>query len=878
MKQEYTKFTLLIFCSMLLCSNSLFSQGFENVFLKAEIEHFSQDDDMMVGSVIVIDYNNDGYDDILMIGGNNYPTRLFRNNPQAYETIPYDYKNMFTDVSDLLEDIELYFTMGGGVFDYNNDGWSDLFITTGRGDPSLVYKNEGGTFTEVGDDLGFIKTNQSTSVSFGDVNKDGWIDVYVSNYFEDKQNNNCLANLFYINRQGNRFDELSFSYSVNDKGCGLAASFSDYDNDGDVDLLVANDFGQSFTSNAIYRNEYPVAIFNDVKTQVGFDEAIFGMGIEGGDYDNDGDLDYYATNLGENYFYDNQNGQIFIERGKELDIDNTYAQPGNENSGFAVSWGINWFDYDLDMDLDLHVANGYLLPLPDLNVDIVDNNRLFRNDGKGKKFVEVTEEMGLMSPGLDRGSAQIDFDKDGDMDLLTTITRPEDYAYGYQDNEWFKLMENKQNTGRSWLNIKLKGTTVNSLAIGSRVSVYTDSVRQIREVTSGGGGYMSQSTRVLNFGLMDYDEVDSIVVNWMGSDIKTRLYNIPTKQYIDIVQPYYDTVNVELCYGESMFDRVWKESSFHYESKPSISGADSNIVYKVEVFPPDSLTAEVGLCHGESFLDEIWEEAGEKYITYINRNGCDSVVKYVVDLIPSTEQTTDTSICYSSYFLGKQYISDTTVTMNLKNELGCDSIINYNVTVLEAPNYTEHFNVCYGDIFKGKIIIKQEIFSNRFTSEQNCDSVHSIVVTPLQESRFRDSLYLDYGDSYKGKIWEEDGLYSEKIDGGAFNGCDSLFIVDVFVTKTDVYNTKYDNKLNIKVVPNPFESISYVEFEIDDPTGLKVELVNQIGKSIALNYNANAGLNKIKLDSKELKLNSGVYFLKITTLYNTYVTKIIKGK
>ncbi|MER3329449.1 MAG: CRTAC1 family protein, partial [Candidatus Kapaibacterium sp.] len=358
---------------------------------------------------------------------------------------------------------------------------------------SLVYRNVNGKFEEVGYALGFRETFQSTSVSFADVNLDGWVDVYVANYFEDNSNQVCLPNSLYISHGGEFFTEESAKYGVNDNGCGLAISFSDFDNDGDMDIFVANDFGQNFSSNALYRNDYPEKRFTNVKDQYGFNQAILGMGVDAGDYNNDGWFDYYATNIGQNYFFENARGQNFIERGKELKIDNTKANPNEEQSGLTVSWAVNWFDFDLDMDVDLHVNNGYLLPIPGINVEYADNSRLFRNNGDGVAFTEITAAEGLLSPGLDRGAAQIDFDNDGDVDLLTTAVRPDKTASVYNDKDFFKLFENKQTSGRNWLKVDLEGSTIDRLAMGSRVKVYAGGITQMREVTSAGGGYLSQN-------------------------------------------------------------------------------------------------------------------------------------------------------------------------------------------------------------------------------------------------------------------------------------------------------------------------------------------------------------------------------------------------
>lgn len=877
MKSLFT-FSMIVILSFSCIINTAHSQTFEDIFPKAGIEHFTHDGSLMSGGVVVIDYNRDGYDDFVLLGGDEEKTKIYRNNPAAYETTPYDYANMFTDVTDEIIDIpSVYFVIGGGSFDYDNDGWEDLFFTTDAGQLSLVYRNVNGKFEEAGYKLGIREKFQSTSVAFADVNLDGWMDICVANYFEDNSNQVCLPNSLFINHGGEFFTEESAKYGVNDNGCGLAISFSDFDNDGDMDLFVANDFGQNFSSNALYRNDYPEKKFTNVKDQYGFNQAILGMGVDAGDYNNDGWFDYYATNIGQNYFFENASGQFFIEKGKELKLDNTKANPNSEQSGLTVSWSVNWFDFDLDMDVDLHVTNGYLLPIPDINTEYADNNRMFRNNGDGKIFTEISADEGLLSPGIDRGAAQIDFDNDGDVDLLTTAVRPDKSANTYNDDDFFKLFENKQNSGRNWLKVKLEGSTIDRLAIGSRVKVFTGATTQMREVTSGGGGYLSQSTRVLHFGLMDIETIDSLEVIWTGKRIRSILRNIAPNQTLKIVQPYSDTVRVDICEGEEIFGKVWLANSEYRDTVTATNGADSSLYYQIYVNKKDEKDVNIDICKGEEFIGQTWDEPGEKVMNYVNVNGCDSVVTYNVSILQPYSSTIDTSICYGTYFQGKEYIESETFVREFKASNGCDSMITYNINILEAPNFQENFSVCYGDFFRGKIIIKRELFSETFKSEANCDSVHTIIVDPLPESKKRDSIYLKAGEEFKGKQYFEDGIYSNKIKGGAYNGCDSLYIADIFVTQSGIFNSITDNKLNISVIPNPFSQNTSVEFDLESPLYSSLELINQVGQVIPINKSLTAGRNRININSDDYGLSPGVYFLKINTNGDSYIIKIIKG-
>ena len=207
--------------------------------------------------------------------------------------------------------------------DLDNDGYREILVTTGWDEPNmLLYNNGDGTFTDVTASAGLIgDTAYSTSATFGDFNLDGWLDIYVSNWVDSigvlhdslwtvvGYSHRGFANFLYINNGDGTFSEVAQATGAGDMGCGLATSATDYDNDGDIDLYNANDFGEWVIPNVLLRNDGTT--FTDVSAPSGADIAMYGMGIAVGDYDHDLDLDYYVTNIGANALFEQSKRRQF---------------------------------------------------------------------------------------------------------------------------------------------------------------------------------------------------------------------------------------------------------------------------------------------------------------------------------------------------------------------------------------------------------------------------------------------------------------------------------------------------------------------------------------------------------------------------------------
>lgn len=855
---------------LVLLALPLNSQTFEDVFPEMGIQFFAIEDGIMSGGVVVFDYDGDGYEDLFFTGGFRKP-RLYKNNPNATRK-----EDRFLNVTNQanVNIPDGVTTFGAAAGDLNNDGHLDLIVTTGLTQRSYVYMNNGdGTFTEMGLQLGMPETSMSTSISLGDVNNDGWLDIYFTNYFAN--DNTCLENYLYINDSGLRFYELAVNYEVNDAGCGLASTLSDYDNDGDLDLFVANDFGMNFSSNVLFKNDFPNPRFIDVRDESGFNDEIFGMGVEGGDFNEDGHLDYYATNIGYNPLHRSNGDGTFSEVAKDLGVDDTYVNPNAPpgQSGETVGWGIAWFDYNHDMNLDLYVNNGFLSPVPGINTEYSDRNRLFRNNGNSD-FEFVGNVEGIDSEYIGRGCAMFDYDNDGDMDILSAICRPREDDPAYNDGEYYQLFENKLDNGKNYLKLRLIGSSIQWEAIGSHAFVHVGGRKLMREVNSGGGSYLSQHSRILHFGLDTHEKIDSIEVFWIGRRDRSVRYNIDANQMLTIIQEYRDTLQTSVCKGEFLLGRVWDETGVHDSSFVAINGADSIVTTIVYVNEDVTNEVNIDVCYGE-VLDEIeWKENGSYDKSFSADNGCDSVVTYNVSVIPIATGIIDTTICYAGFYDGREYIESQTIEKKLTSYLGCDSILYVNIEVMDTPNSQETVEVCFGESFRDETIFEDMVLNDRFQTEEGCDSIHTIRVYVLESKHYRDTVLLDKGEEYNGKQYFEDDMIIE--NHTAENGCDSTYTLYVKIKGIgSVFQNYKLIDVNLRLSPNPAKDIAIISFELKEDSYTVLSICDFMGNEIIEvenNYN-NIGLYSFNTDLS--RLTSGVYFLKLQVDEKYQILKFI---
>ena len=487
-----------------------------------------------IGSgVALFDFDNDGDLDLYCVNGSTLPKI---DTPMPPTNVLYrNDGGVFTDVTNEVSVGDTGYGLGCCVGDYNNDGFTDLYVTNYGA--NVLYRNNGdGTFTDVADAAGVAGDQFSSGCAFVDIDADGYLDLYVVNYvqFDPATNPECTrqrvrtyctpealpgsVDTLYRNNGDGTFTDISEKAGIGaTSGKGLGVVCGDIDNDGDVDIFVANDT----TPNFLYRNEHDSlkmtedALFAGVAlSEEG--RAYSGMGTNLGDFDNDGYLDIVITNFQDqtNSLYHNTQNGFFNEV--------SFAKGIGERSLPYLAWGVDFIDFNNDGWLDLFVANGHL----DDNIAEIDPigtytqpNQLFLNN-RGVNFSEMPDAT-IAQRKVSRGTAFGDIDNDGDVDVVIS---------NLKDSP--TILRNDGGNASRWLNIELIGTHCNRDAIGARVMVVSGDLTQIREVKSG-SGYISQNDLRLHFGLADAVRVDTLTVRW-GCGKRQTLRDVETNQVLVI--------------------------------------------------------------------------------------------------------------------------------------------------------------------------------------------------------------------------------------------------------------------------------------------------------------------------------------------------------
>jgi hypothetical protein len=474
--------------------------------------------------VALIDYDNDGLLDAFVISGDGAPSRLYHNEGGG----------RFRDVSKALGITRVGWGQGACAGDYDNDGYTDLFVTYWG--QNILYRNEGGKrFRDVTKEAGLLqdRVRYNAGCAFLDYDRDGRLDLFVTNYlkfsFEETPKPganpycwylampvNCGPrglpfdrNILYHGNSDGTFTDVSQKSGVAEPGQNycLSALTGDFDGDGWPDIFVACDQ----TPSLLYMNQRDGTFAEEALFRgAAFDEngkAMSGMGASAADYDHSGWLSIFRANFSD------ERETLYRNLGKGQFQDVTLRAGMAHNTRF-VGWGSVFLDFDNDGWKDLLLVNGHVFPeVERKKVDIHFRERriLYRNLGNGK-FEDISEKAGpgVLDRHSSRGVAAGDIDNDGEVEVLIN-----------NQGERPSLLRQSARPRGNWTLIQLTGARSNRSAIGARVRLTAGGMTQTDEVRSG-GGYISQNDLRLHFGLGEARRIDKLEIQWPSGQKEER--------------------------------------------------------------------------------------------------------------------------------------------------------------------------------------------------------------------------------------------------------------------------------------------------------------------------------------------------------------------
>ena len=484
-----------------------------------------------------LDYDNDGWMDIYFVnsGPSDFftPTKpiknaLYRNNGDG----------TFIDVTDKAGVAGGKFGMGVSAGDFDADGNVDLYITNYG--PNILFRNNGnGTFTDVTEKAGVTAPGWSTCATWFDYNNDGKLDLFVSSFvFYDKSQNPlctdetlkrryyCVPRLFkpqpsrlFHNNGDGTFKDVSRESGIEaHPGKSFGAVATDINNDGLMDLFVANDTMPNF----LFVNK-GAGKFEEIGLAAGVaygsnGRPRSGMGVDATDYDGDGWQDLFVANIDQEFFslYHNDEELIFSDQPGEI-------APATQ---LLSGWGLKFFDYDNDGDPDLFLVNGHPDDMIETRVPRVKHREpllMFENTGRAFKDVSASSGSVFSKMFSGRGMAVGDFDNDGDADVVTS-----------NNGEPPLLLRNQGGNRNNWIGLHLIATKSNSAAVGAVITWQTGTVKRTR-LKIGGGSYLSSHDPREILGVGAATKVDSVEIRWPSGKVD-RLTNLPLNKYVKVTE------------------------------------------------------------------------------------------------------------------------------------------------------------------------------------------------------------------------------------------------------------------------------------------------------------------------------------------------------
>ncbi len=494
-----------------------------------------------------LDFDNDGWMDIYLV--NSGPCDFWKPAKPIRNALYKNNRNgTFTDVTEKAGVTGGTFGMGVAVGDFDNDGWPDMLVTAyGK---CILYKNNyDGTFSDVTDKAGVTTPGWTTSAVWFDYDGDGRLDLFLCSFvdysgghkFECGDNKlgkhyYCIPRVFkgtasylYHNNGDGTFSDVTKGTDIaRSIGKGLGVVATDINNDGRMDLFVANDTVQNF----LYMNRGPGPNGTwkweeiGLQAEVAFSEngqPRSGMGVDAADIDNDGWQDLFVANVDQEMF------SVYRNNKDETFRDTAHVQGVAQATRLLSGWGLKYFDYDNDGEVDLILANGH----PD---DMIDNYSqqvryreplLLFHHGEDGKLHDVSDQAGpaFHKPLPARGLAVGDLDNDGALDVLVA-----------NNGGAPVLLKNNAAQGNNWLGLKLEGLTCNRDAVGARI-FWTAGGRKRFRLKNSGGSYLSSHDPREVLGVGKADKIELLEIHWPAPSSRVeRISNVPLNKYVRIVE------------------------------------------------------------------------------------------------------------------------------------------------------------------------------------------------------------------------------------------------------------------------------------------------------------------------------------------------------
>ncbi len=734
----------LIFNSLMLwiLSCSCFAQGFHDVSIQHTIFH-QYEGGVYGGGVSFYDFNNDGWDDL------SFPDAS--GNSQFY-----------INQNGIFQQLSLAQSFPGKIksfvwVDYDNDGDPDLSYTEEDGIFRL-FENRGDlVFQEVSLDFPSNVNASNSGISWADYDNDGWLDFYVCRYIRYIDGAlEELTNLLFKNNGDGTFTDVTESAGV---GNGYTQSFigtwADFDDDGDLDLHIAND--RYLFPNALYENNGD-GTFTDIAAQSGTDIRILAMTSSVADYDNDEDLDIYCTNGYDGNHLHRNNGDF------------TFEDLFEDSSGtdlYSFTWGANWIDYDNNGWKDLYVCTGS----PENSDNIMLRNM---EDGTFEETTDIIPNSMRDTHGVAKG----DFNNDGLYDLINL----NDFPYKA------RLLENRDNSDNNFIKVSLIGTASNRDAIGSKIIYYIQD-KSYTEFTTCGSDYCSQDSQRKILGMGEYKLIDTLMIKW-PSGLVEKHFSIPCGQ------------NLKLTEGETLSATIDQSGSVVDESEI------------ISICQGQEVTFELV----EDYSDIVWSNGNEGSILIAQESGDYWAEIYITDQfffnsdtihvqvnpLPVVESlTTENPSCFG--------VEDgsCTIAYSFQSSQGEAVLEEYMAYSLGAGSHTvliEDENSCVTPVYFD-LIQASEIVTIPYTLDVSCAGDDDGLVSFSSFGGAGNYTYVF--ENAVDPFWLESGIYNfVTIDSDGCGSEGSFVIEEPDELIISVVTIEYDPDLDL----------SYVEFDITGGT------------------------------------------------------------